>query len=119
MIFSKQLEYSYLMYEYIKKNASRHVGAEEIIKATKVPKRWGRTLLCHMATRMIIDSTKGKGYCYIEREISFWEFYILVEPSTVWLNLNKIYGNECEKKYGDIISRVETKLHQEMQDITI
>ena len=84
-----------------------------------MPKRWGKVLLGHMSARKLIGSTKGKGYCYITRNISFWEFYILTESPIAWFNLNKTFNSENEKRYSAIISKIESIIHQEMSNIKI
>ncbi len=120
-MFSRQLEYSYLMYMYLKENSLRYVSAEEILKETGVPKRWGRILLGNMVSKQIINSAKGRGYCFIKQEISFWKFYSLIEKTskTQKKNLDKVFNNKNEKKYRSILLKIGSKLQEEMININI
>lgn len=120
-MFSKQLEYSYLMYEYIKENVEDYISGEKIIEGTMVPKRWGRVLLSNMASKKIINSTKGKGFSIATKRLTFWQFYMLVEESTKIqeMDLYKKFKNENEKKYNDILLKIGVKVQQEMESIEI
>ena len=120
-MFSKQLEYSYLMYMYLKENPTRYVFADEIIEKTNVPNRWGRILLGNLANKKIIISKKGKGFSSCECDISFWKFYAAVEDSSkLEKNLNnpKI-TSDIEKKYQNILLGIGIKVQYEMMNIKI
>ena len=120
-MFSKQLEYSYLMYMYLKENPERYIFSDDIIGKTNVPKRWGRILLGNMVSRGLIISKKSKGFMFTERDITFWEFYVLTEENLKSrceeVNQNIIGKNE--KKYQNILLKIGIKVQTEMMNIKI
>lgn len=120
-MFSKQLEYSYLMYMYLKQNPARYIFANEIIEKTNVPNRWGRMLLCNLANKNIIVSKKGRGFSSYEYDISFWKFYTAVEDSSkIEKNsYNEKINNEIEKEYQNILLGIGIKVQNEMMNIKI
>lgn len=121
-MFSKQLEYSYLMYMYLKKNPCKYIFGDEIIIATKVPKRWGKVLLTNMVSKEIMKSAKGKGFMLKDEDISFWDFYRKVEESTKsQLENGESYDviTDNHKKYQDILLKIGIKVREEMMNIKI
>lgn len=120
-MFSKQLEYSYLMYVVLKETSRSYLSSEEIIEATNVPKRWGRALLSKMVSKNIIASSKGKGFSFVEKELSFWEFYVLVEENTLKnekIILQKIDDINIEN-YRNILLKIGLTVQEEMKNIKI
>lgn len=120
-MFSKQLEYSYLMYMYLKENPERYIFSDDIIGKTKVPKRWGRMLLGNMVSKGLITSKKCKGFMFIEKDISLWDFYVLVEESlkNPKEEFNQDLMGKNEKKYQDMLLEIGIKVQKEMRNIKI
>lgn len=120
-MFSKQLEYSYLMYMYLKQNPARYILADEIIEKVSVPNRWGRLLLWNLANKKIIVSKKGRGFSSYEYDITFWEFYTAVENSSkIESDLyNQTLNNDIEKKYQSILYGIGIKVQDKMMNIKI
>lgn len=120
-MFSKQLEYSYLMYMVLKESSCSYLSSEEIIDATNVPKRWGRSLLTNMVSKKIINSSKGKGFYFLRKEISFWEFYILVEENTLKDEIGSLEKTDDVniKNYKNILLKIGLTVQEEMKNIKI
>lgn len=120
-VFSKQLEYSYIMYIYLKKHSSRYIFADEIIESNEIPKSWGRVLLTNMVEKKIIQSAKGKGFKIREMDISFWDFYICIEEKTKTQieDLKRERKYEKENHYQEILLKIGSKVQEEMMKIKI
>ncbi|WP_407538008.1 hypothetical protein [Cetobacterium somerae] len=120
-MFSKQLEYSYLMYMYLKENPEKYIYSDDIIEKTDVPKRWGRMLLSNMVSKGLIISKKGRGFMFVEKEMSFWEFYVLTEETSKNQsgNFNQIITDKNEKRYQSILLKIGMKVQNEMMNIKI
>lgn len=120
-MFSKQLEYSYLMYVYLKENPERYIFSDDIIEKTNVPKRWGRILLGNMVSKGLITSKKCKGFMFVEKEMTFWDFYTLTEEISKNQNekLNHNILDKHRKKYQEILLEIGIKVQKEMININI
>lgn len=122
-MFSKQLEYSYLMYMYLKENPEKYIYSNDIIEKTNVPKRWGRMLLGNMVSKGLITSKKGKGFMFIKKELSFWEFYILTEEISKNQNQNQNQNysrtSQNELKYQNMILEIGIKVQNEMMNMKV
>ncbi|WP_438569707.1 hypothetical protein [Cetobacterium sp.] len=117
-LFSKQLEYSYLLYILLKESTETYLKGEEIIQKTDVPKSWGLRLLTHMVNRGIIGSQKGKGFFSLSDELNFWEFYVSVET----LNFESIRSNKSDErrlKYKELILNIGIEVQEKMKQIKI
>ncbi|MGL5723488.1 hypothetical protein, partial [Cetobacterium sp.] len=75
----------------------------------------------NMVSKKIISSSKGKGFCFVEKELSFWEFYVLVEENTLKneaTNLKKI-DDVNTKSYKNILLKIGLTVQEEMKNIKI
>ncbi|MGL5725173.1 Rrf2 family transcriptional regulator [Cetobacterium sp.] len=119
-MFSKQLQYSYLMYMLLRENSDRYLLSDEIVETTNVPKRWGRRLLSNMVSKKLIISVKGKGFCFLRKKITFWDFYVLIEEGTIKCKeVNNIIKSKTEQDYDNILLRIGTNVQEQMKNIKV
>lgn len=117
-MFSKQLEYSYILYIFLKNSTLTYLKGEEIIRKTNVPKSWGLRLLTHMVNKNIIGSQKGKGFFSLRDDLNFWEFYTQIET----LNLENIKLDKSDERrleYQKIILNIGIEIQEKMKRIKL
>lgn len=109
------------MYMYLKENPEKYTFSDNIIMETKVPKRWGRILLGNMVSKGLITSKKCRGFMFVEKDISFWDFYVLIEESlnTSKEEFNQDMMDKNEKIYQNMLLEIGIKIQNEMRNIKI
>lgn len=114
-MFSKKLEYGYLIVKALKNTSEITLkSGKEIVEETKVPYNMGLTILTELSTGKLIKSVKGKngGFYRDKREITLLDLFKVLENKK---NIDEFKNNEYKQK----ILKIGVYILEKMKEIKV
>ncbi len=114
-MFSKKLEYGYLILKFLKDtNELKLKSGKEIIESTKIPYNMGLSILTELSTGNLIKSIKGKngGFYRENKDITLLDLFQVLENKKI---IKTFSNSEYEKE----VLRIGVIVLEKMNEIII